>query len=113
MVSLGGRRLQRTRYELDPGFGVDGAAFTDGKGTTNMDDRRKVLSLLASGPQDAGALSMRLGISRNTLFSLLIKMEKEDLIEWKDREWVARPSSASKQDGRPDTSRSSESGPSG
>lgn len=62
---------------------------------TNMDDQNKILTLLGGGPQDARELSRKLGISRNPLFSLLMKMEKEDLIVWKDQEWAVKPSSAS------------------
>ncbi len=70
----------------------------------NMDEKPRILNLLAHGPQDAGGLSTRLGISRNTLFSLLMKMEKEGLIEWKGQEWAVKPSSDSKQSDLPDTS---------
>jgi predicted transcriptional regulator len=90
---------------------VEGAALTDGKNVTNMDEKSKILNLLANGPQDAGGLSTRLGISRNTLFSLLMKMEKEGLIEWKGQEWAVKPSSDSKQSDLPDTSDPSEGGP--
>ena len=61
----------------------------------DIDDRDKVLTLLAGGPQGALELSRKLGISRNPLFSLLMKMEKEDLIVWRDKEWAVKPSSAS------------------
>ena len=66
---------------------MEGAAFTDGANVGNMDEKSEILNLLADGPQDAGGLSARLDISRNTLFSLLMKMEKEGLIEWKGREY--------------------------
>ena len=69
--------------------------FTHGKNVTNMDENSKILNLLADGPQDAGGLSTQLGISRNTLFSLLMKMEKEGLIQWKDRGWAVKPPSDS------------------
>ncbi len=62
---------------------------------TNMDDRTKILTLLACGPQDARELARKLGISRNPLFSLLMKMEKEDLIMWHNKEWAVKPSSDS------------------
>ena len=62
---------------------------------TNTDDRNKNLTLLSGGPQDARELARKLGISRNPLFSLLMKMEKEDLIVWKDQEWAVKSSSAS------------------
>ncbi len=75
-----------------------------------MDEKSKVLNLLAHEPQDAGGLSTRLGISRNTLFSLLMKMEKESLIEWKGQEWAVKPSSDSEQSGLPGTSHPSEGG---
>ncbi len=76
-----------------------------------MDDKARVLELLADRPQDAGGLSSRLGLSRNMLFSLLMKMEKEDLIVWKDQEWAVKPSSDSRQNGSPDSSHPSEGGP--
>ena len=76
----------------------------------NMDDKARLLNLLADRPQDAGGLSTRLGLSRNTVFSLLMKMEKEDLIEWKGREWAVKPSSDSRQNGSPDSSHPSEGG---
>ena len=68
-------------------------AFTDDKRMTNTDDRGKVLTLLAGGPQDARELSRKLSISRNPLFSLLMSMEKEDLIVWDGKEWAVKPSS--------------------
>lgn len=61
-----------------------------------MDDKARVLTLLADRSQDAGGLSTRLGISRNALFSLLMKLEKEGLIEWTDQEWAVKLSSDSK-----------------
>lgn len=75
-----------------------------------MDDRARVLKLLADSPQDAVGLCSLLGISRNPLFSLLMKMEKEGLIEWKDQEWAVKPPSDSKQSDLPDTSHPSEGG---
>ncbi len=75
-----------------------------------MDDKARVLTLLADRPQDAVGLCSRLGIPRNTLFSLLVKMEKEGLIEWKRQEWAVKPSSDSKQSDSPDTSHPSEGG---
>ncbi len=76
----------------------------------SMDDKARVLKLLADRPQDAGGLASRLGLSRNTLFSLLMKMEKEGLIEWKGQEWAVKPSSDSKQSDLPDTSHPPEGG---
>jgi len=73
-----------------------------------MDDKARVLKLLADHPQDAVGLCSRLGVSPNTLFSLLRKMEKEDLIVWNGQEWAAKPSSDSKQSDLPDTSHPSE-----
>ena len=72
---------------------MEDAAFTDGKRMTNSDDRKKILTLLAGGPQDARELARKLGISRNPLFSLLMKMEKEELIVWHGQEWAVKPSS--------------------
>ncbi len=74
----------------------------------DMDETSKILNLLANGPQDASGLSARLGISRNTLFSLLMKMEKEGLINWKGQEWAVKASSDSKRSDLPDVSRPSE-----
>jgi predicted transcriptional regulator len=76
----------------------------------NMDDKARLLKLLADRSQDAVGLCSRLGISPNTLFSLLRKMEKEDLIVWKGREWAVKPSSESRQNGSPDSSHPSEGG---
>ena len=90
---------------------MERAAFTGGKNVTNMDEESKILNLLAHEPQDAGGLSTRIGISRNTLFSLLMKMEKEGLIEWKGREWAVKPSSDSKRGDSPDTNHPPEGGP--
>ena len=73
-----------------------------------MDEKSKILNLLAHAPKDAGALSARLGIPRNTLFSLLMKMEKEGLIEWRNQEWAVKPSSDSKLRDLPETSHPSE-----
>ena len=75
-----------------------------------MDDKARVFELLADRSQDAGGLCSRLGISPNTLFSLLRKMEKEGLIEWKGKEWAVKPSSDYKQGDLPDTSHRSEGG---
>ena len=65
----------------------------DGKGPMNMDEKARVLKLLSDRPQDAGVLSSLLGISRHPLFSLLMKMEKEDLIVWTGKEWAVKPAS--------------------
>ena len=89
---------------------MEGDAFTDGKNVGNMDEKSKILNLLAHGFQNAGGLSTRLGISRNMMFSLLRKMEKEDLIVWNGQEWAVKPSSDSKQSDLPDTSHPSEGG---
>ena len=89
---------------------MEGDAFTDGKNVTNMDEKSKILNLLAHGPQDAVGLCSWLGISPNTLFSLLRKMEKEDLVVWSGQEWAVKPSSDSKQSDLPDTSHPSEGG---
>lgn len=58
-----------------------------------MDDREKILKSLAEASRDAGQLSSLLGISRNTLFATLIKMEKEALIAWDGNQWSIVPSS--------------------
>ncbi len=89
---------------------MEGTAFTDGRNVTSMDEKSKILNLLAHGPQDANGLCAQLGISRNTLFSLLMKMEKEGLIDWKGQEWAVKPSSDSKQSDLTDTSHPSEGG---
>ena len=75
-----------------------------------MDDNTRVLKLLADRPQDAVGLCSQLGISPNMLFTLLRKMEKEDLIVWNGEEWAVRPSSDSKQSDLPDTCHPSEGG---
>ncbi len=75
-----------------------------------MDDNTRVLKLLADRPQDAVGLCSRLGISPNMLFTLLRKMEKEDLIVWNGEEWAVRPSSDSWQSDLPDTCHPSEGG---
>ena len=85
-------------------------AFTDGSNVTHMDEKSKILNLLTHEPQDAGALSTQLGISRNMLFSLLMNMEKESLIEWKGRQWAVKPSSDSNQSGLPGTNHAAERG---
>ncbi len=58
-----------------------------------MDDREKILKSLAEAPRDAGQLSSLLRISRNILFSTLMKMEKEELIAWDGTQWSVVPSS--------------------
>ena len=68
-----------------------------------MDDRARILKLLAEGSEDARELARKLGLSRNPLFSLLMKMEKEDLIVWNGHEWSVGPPS-------PDTSHPSQGG---
>lgn len=68
-----------------------------GQSGMGVDDRTRVLNLLADGPEDAGGLARRLGISRSRLFSLLMKMEKEDLIVWDGKEWVVKESSDPKR----------------
>ena len=67
-------------------------------------DRTRVLNLLADGPEDAGELSRRLGISRSRLFSLLMKMENEDLIVWDGKEWAVKESSDPKRRSTPPSS---------
>ncbi len=64
-----------------------------GKRPMVMDDKARVLKLLGDCPQDSVGLCSRLGVSPNTLFSLLRKMEKEDLITWDGQEWSAKSSS--------------------
>ena len=64
---------------------------------TEMDDKAEILKLLAKGPENVGGLARRLGIGSNALFSLLMKMEKEDLIVWNGRAWDVTPSSESKR----------------
>ncbi len=81
-----------------------------GKGPINMNDKARVLNLLADRPQDAVGLCPRLGISPNTASSLLMKMEREGLIEWKGQEWAVKPSSDSNQSDLPDTNHPSEGG---
>lgn len=73
-----------------------------------MDDKARVLKLLADRPQDAGVLASGLDLSRNALFSLLMKMEKEGLIEWKSQAWTVKPSSDSRHNGSPDSVHPSE-----
>ena len=89
---------------------MEAATFTHGKDLTNMDDQARILKSLAERPQDAVGLTSRLGLSRNTLFSLLMKMEKEDLIEWKGQEWAVKASSDSRQGDSSDTSHPFEGG---
>jgi hypothetical protein len=72
-----------------------------------VDDREKILKSLAEAPRDAGQLSSLLGISRDTLFSTLMKMEKEELIVWDDTYWSIAPSSGHEQ---PPSSRPGELG---
>ncbi len=52
-----------------------------------MDDRDRILECLVEKPRDAGELGRLLGISRDTLFSTLMKMEQRELIAWDGREW--------------------------
>ena len=66
-----------------------------------MDDREKILKSLAEAPRDAGQLSSLLGLSRNTLFSTLMQMEKEELIAWDGAHWTT----ASSSDRKPPASR--------
>lgn len=69
-----------------------------------MDDREKILEALREGPQDAGELSRLCGIHRRPMFSLLMKMEKENLIVWTDRAWTTPPSPDAKPGGDADRS---------
>ena len=68
-----------------------------GQSGMSGNDRTRVLNLLADGPEDAGGLARRLGISRSRLFSLLMKMENEDLIVWDGKEWAVKESSDPKR----------------
>lgn len=54
-----------------------------------MDDRQemKILKCLGEEPRGAGELARLLAISRNTLFSMLREMEKDELITWDGGEW--------------------------
>lgn len=83
-----------------------------GKKLMNMDDKARILELLADRSQDAVWLSSRLGISRNTMFSLLRKMEKEDLIVWGKQEWAVKAASDLRQEGSPDSSHPTDKDPS-
>ena len=73
-----------------------------------MDDREKVLEAVREGPLGVGELSGLCGISHNTMFSLLIKMEKDNLIAWTGRAWTTTPSPDAKPSGDADTSPPSE-----
>ena len=86
-------------------------AFGRDKGPMNMDDKARVLKLLADRPQDACGLSSSLSISRNPMFSLLLTMEEEDLIVWNGQEWALKPATDSRQIGSPDSSHSAAGGP--
>lgn len=66
-----------------------------------MENREKILTLLGDAPQDAGELSRKLGISRKALFSLLMNMEKEDMIAWDGQEWIITPSAEPKRSDTP------------
>ena len=90
---------------------MEGGAQGPRESTTKMDDRARILASLVDRSQDACGLSSRLGISRNPLSSLLMKMEKEGLIEWKGQEWAVKPASDSKQSDLPDTRHPPEKGP--
>lgn len=68
-----------------------------------MEDREKILESLRKQPRGAGELSQVCGIARNTMFSLLMKMEKENLIEWTGRAWTTSPLSDAKPGGDADT----------
>ena len=70
-----------------------------------MDDREKVLEALREGPQGARDLSRLCGIHRTPMFSLLMKMEKENLIAWTDRAWTMPPSPDAQPGGDAGTSR--------
>ena len=76
-----------------------------------MDDKARVLKLLADRPQDACGLSSSLNISCNPMFSLLATMEKEDLIAWSGQAWTVKPASDSRENGSPDSSQPSEGDP--
>ncbi len=69
-----------------------------------MDDEEKILESLRKKPRGAGELSQLCGISRNPMFSLLMKMEKENLIVWDGRAWTTPPSADAKPSGDADTS---------
>lgn len=58
-----------------------------------MKDREKILKSLAESPRNAGQLSSLLGIARNTVFSTLMNMAKEELIAWDGTKWSITSSS--------------------
>ncbi len=64
-----------------------------------MENREEILGLLGGGPRDAGELSQMCGVARSTMFSLLMKMEKEDLIVWDGKEWTIDQPAEPKENG--------------
>jgi predicted transcriptional regulator len=68
-----------------------------------VEDREKILESLRKNPRDAGELSQVCGIARNAMFALLMKMEKENLIEWTGRAWTTSPSPEATPGGDADT----------
>jgi hypothetical protein len=75
-----------------------------------VNDLEKVLGALRAGPQGAEDLSRLCGIQRAPMFSLLMKMEKENLIVWIGRAWTTPPASVAEPNGDTDTSPPSEAG---
>ena len=52
-----------------------------------MDAKEKILGLLAGGPREAEQLGRKTGLRGQGLASLLMKLEKEQVIVWEQGAW--------------------------
>lgn len=53
-----------------------------------MDEKERILDLLAKRPHDASEMARMLTISRNMMFSTLRTMERDGAIMWNGHEWA-------------------------
>jgi predicted transcriptional regulator len=73
-----------------------------------MDDKKRILNLLARRPHDASEMARMLNISRNMMFSMLRTMEREGAIMWNGHEWTLPQEEKDKPEGSPERGQDAE-----
>jgi DNA-binding IclR family transcriptional regulator len=64
-----------------------------------MDEKERILDLLAKRPHDASEMARMLNMSRNMMFSMLRIMERDGAIMWNGHEWTLPQKEKDKPEG--------------